>query len=68
MVQQCRRDRLFPAAGMQAAIDRLGAIFTKANVANQFAGRFFDVPRIFNREMQDDAFALLHQKLNHQPR
>lgn len=68
MVLQCRRDGLFPLAGMEASNEKIGAIYRKAGVADNFAGRFYDVPHIFSRAMQDDAFAFLDRKLDHQPR
>jgi dienelactone hydrolase len=63
LVQQCSRDRLFPLAGMQASVERIGAIFDKAGVKERFAGRFYDAPHIFTRGMQDEAFAWLEQRL-----
>jgi dienelactone hydrolase len=63
MVQQCSQDRLFPLAGMQASIEKLSAIYHKAGAAEQFAGRFYDVPHRFDRAMQDDAFAFFDRHL-----
>ena len=57
MVQQCRRDGLFPPAGMEEAVNKIAAIYKKAGAQNAFSARFYDVPHIFNIEMQDEAFA-----------
>jgi dienelactone hydrolase len=63
LVQQCARDGLFPLEGMRAAVDKLQAIYRKANAADQFTGRFYDVPHEFNVAMQDDAFAFFDRHL-----
>lgn len=68
LVQQCARDRLFPSAGMKEAVNKIAAVYTQARAANQFAGRFHDVPHQFTRAMQDEAFAWLDQHLGHVPR
>lgn len=54
-VQQCARDRLFPPAGMKAAVDKIAAVYDKAGVRDRFLGRFYDVPHLFTRAMQDEA-------------
>jgi dienelactone hydrolase len=56
LVLQCRRDGLFPLEGMEASVEKLQAIYRKAGAAKQFEGRFFDVPHIFDRPMQEVAF------------
>ncbi len=56
LVLQCRRDGLFPPEGMQQAVDRIAAIYSKAGASDRFTGRFYDVPHQFNVEMQEDAF------------
>jgi dienelactone hydrolase len=57
LVQQCRRDTLYPIAGMQAAVSKLEAIYAKAGLPERFRGTFYDVPHSFTPEMQDEAFA-----------
>ncbi|HNY40295.1 MAG TPA: alpha/beta hydrolase family protein [Bryobacteraceae bacterium] len=63
LVLQCRRDGLFPLSGMAAAVEKIAAIYRKAGPASRtvghggFTSRFYDVPHIFNAQMQDDAFA-----------
>jgi dienelactone hydrolase len=56
LVQNCRRDTLYPMAGMQAAVDKLTQIYRKAGIADRFRGAFYDVPHSFTPQMQDDAF------------
>jgi dienelactone hydrolase len=63
LVQQCSQDGLFPLAGMQAAVEKLTAIYDKAGARTQFIGRFYDVPHRFSREMQEDAFAFFDRHL-----
>lgn len=63
LVQQCRRDALFPLEGMEAATAAIGEVYARSGHANQHASRFYDVPHIFNRAMQEDAFAWLDRHL-----
>jgi dienelactone hydrolase len=63
LVQQCRRDKLFPAAGMEQAVDRIAAVYKAAGYEKRFEGRFYDEPHRFTRGMQDDAFAWLDRHL-----
>ncbi len=63
LVQQCRRDTLYPMSGMQAAVDRLTAIYAKAGLPEKFRGTFYDEPHSFKPPMQDEAFDWLEQWL-----
>ena len=56
LVQQCRRDTLYPMAGMQAAVDKLTRIYAKAGIPERFRGTFHDVVHSFQPHMQDEAF------------
>ncbi len=63
LVQQCRRDHLFPLSGMEAAVDQLTRIYAKAGCPEKFRGSFHDVPHSFKPAMQDEAFAWLERWL-----
>ena len=63
LVQQCSQDGLFPLTGMQAAVEKLTAIYDKAGARDRFIGRFYDVSHRFSREMQEDAFAFFDKHL-----
>lgn len=63
MVLQCRGDSLFPPEGMQAAADRLAAVYAKAGAPERFLARFYDGPHRFDAAMQEDAFAWLDRWL-----
>lgn len=63
LVQQCKRDGLFPLAGMEESVRKIAAIYAKAGAPSAFQSRFYDVPHIFNIEMQNDAFAWLDRQL-----
>lgn len=63
MVQQCRQDRLFPPEGMQESVDKIAAVYKKAGISDQFAGKFYDAPHQFLRQMQEDAFAWFDRHL-----
>jgi dienelactone hydrolase len=57
LVQQCRRDTLFPPDGMQGAVDKLAAIYAKAGMPERFRGTFYDAPHSFLPPAQEEAFA-----------
>ena len=61
LVQQCRRDTLFPVEAMQGAITRLEQIYAKAGLKERFRGSFHDVPHSFLPEMQAEAFEWLER-------
>lgn len=59
MVQQCRRDGLFPLSGMQESLTKIEKAYTAANLAPNFTCRFYDAPHQFTLEMQEEAFEWL---------
>lgn len=63
LVQQCAQDKLFPPEGMKEAVEKIAAMYEKAGARGQFNGRFYDVPHIFSRTMQDEAFTWLDRHL-----
>jgi len=63
LVQQCRRDRLFPPAGMEESVRRIAATYQAAGCPEKFEGRFYDEPHRFTIAMQDEAFAWLDKHL-----
>lgn len=63
MVLQCGRDRLFPPEGMKEALRVIETVYGKAGAAAEFTSRFFDVPHIFNVEMQEYAFEWMDRRL-----
>ena len=63
LVQQCRRDALFPVDAMQGAITHLERIYAKAGIKERFRGSFHDVPHSFLPAMQAEAFEWLQRWL-----
>jgi dienelactone hydrolase len=63
LVQQCAKDRLFPAGAMKDAVEHIDAVYRKAGAKGRFEGVFYDEPHRFSRKMQDDAFAWLDRRL-----
>jgi dienelactone hydrolase len=63
LVQQCRRDLLYPPASMEAAVDKLTRLYAKAGRSNRFRGSFHDEPHSFTVPMQDEAFDWLDRWL-----
>jgi hypothetical protein len=57
LVQQCRRDGLFPLQGMEESVEKIAAIYKKAGAQDHFTPRFHDLPHILNVAMQEEAFA-----------
>lgn len=68
MVLQCRGDALFPPEGMQASIDKIGAVYSKAGAKELFTARFYGGPHRFDVPMQEDAFAWLDRWLKPESR
>ena len=56
-------NRLFPAAGMKEAVEKIAAVYRKAGAAPKFSGRFYEVPHQFTQAMQDEAFAWFDRQL-----
>ena len=57
LVQQCRRDTLYPPEGMQASVDQLTKIYAKAGLPEKFRGSFHDVVHSFPPALQEETFA-----------
>lgn len=64
LVQQCRRDGLYPLEGMEAAVRDLNELYSLANAPGKFEGRFYDEPHIFNRRMQEEAYDWMDRQLS----
>lgn len=56
LVQQCRRDQLYPLEAMQGAVDRLMKIYGKAGMSERFRGSFYDTPHVYLPPMQEETF------------
>jgi dienelactone hydrolase len=63
LVQQCKRDQLYPMEAMQGAVDRLTRIYAKAGIPERFRGTFYDTPHVFQPQMQEETFAWLERWL-----
>ncbi len=61
MVQNCSRDRLFPAKGMQDAAEKIRRVYAAEKAADRFTAKTYDVPHSFTAEMQEDAFEWLER-------
>jgi hypothetical protein len=62
-VQNCARDRLFTRAGMEAAAEKIRAVYADLKRPERFQSKFYDVPHQFNAAMQDEAFDWLEKWL-----
>lgn len=64
MIIHGTQDRLFPNEGVQAAFDKIAAVYEKAGApADHFRPVTYDGPHEFNVAMQEQAFAWLDQWL-----
>jgi dienelactone hydrolase len=62
-VQNCARDRLFTREGMEAAAEKIRAVYGDLKHPERFRSKFYDVPHQFNVEMQEGAFVWLEKWL-----
>lgn len=62
-VQNCARDRLFTRAGMEAAAQKIRAVYEALGHPERYRMRFYDVPHQFNVAMQEEAFDWLAEWL-----
>jgi len=63
-VQNCAQDRLFTRAGMEAAAEKIRAVYAALGRPERYQYRFYDVPHQFNAAMQEEAFAWLEKWLH----
>jgi dienelactone hydrolase len=63
LVLQCKRDELFPLEGMQDAVRKIAAVYSKGGAPDAFTGKFYDVPHRFDVPMQEDAFGWFDKHL-----
>ncbi len=62
-VQNCAQDRLFTRAGMEAAAEKIRAVYGDLKRPERFRSAFYDVPHQFNAQMQEEAFVWLEKWL-----
>ena len=62
-VLNCGRDELFTAEGMRLATEKMRGVYQDLNHADRFQAHVYDVPHLFNKEMQKDAFFWLDRWL-----
>ncbi|WP_076671697.1 dienelactone hydrolase family protein [Pontibacter indicus] len=63
LVLNCKQDKLFNPAGMEAAEHKLAAIYDKMKARDKFRCNYYDVPHSMTIAMQEDAFAWLDKWL-----
>lgn len=63
LVQQCKKDLLYPPSGMEASVEKIAKIYAKAGISERFRGTFYDEPHCFKPHMQDEAFAWMEKWL-----
>ncbi|AKD05679.1 hypothetical protein PKOR_12200 [Pontibacter korlensis] len=63
MVMNCKQDKLFNLAGMQAAEQKLSTIYTKMKAPEKFSTKYYDEPHSMTIPMQEDAISWLEKWL-----
>ncbi|MCC9137255.1 dienelactone hydrolase family protein [Pontibacter silvestris] len=63
MVMNCNQDKLFSHSGMQAAEQKLSAVYKKMKASDKFKCNYYDEPHSMTIPMQEDAFAWLEKWL-----
>ncbi len=62
MFQSGRQDKLFPLAAINEAYAKMREVWESRQAGDKLETRIYDVPHLFNRQMQDDAFDWLDQQ------
>ena len=63
MVMNGAKDRLFAPEGVRAAFDKIARCFAKAGVSERQRCRLFDLPHVFNQEMQAEAWEWIQARV-----
>jgi dienelactone hydrolase len=63
MVMNGALDRLFAPEGVRAAFDKIARCFAKAGVSERQRCRLFDLPHVFNQEMQTEAWEWIQARV-----
>jgi dienelactone hydrolase len=63
MVMNGSQDRLFAPEGVRAAFDKIARCFAKAGVSERQRCRLFDLPHVFNQEMQAEAWEWIQARV-----
>ncbi len=63
MVMNGAQDRLFAPEGVRAAFDKIARCFAKAGVSERQRCRLFDLPHVFNQEMQAEAWEWIQARV-----
>jgi len=57
------QDVLFPICGVNRCFEKMAEVWASQNAKDRLECRFYDVPHLFNQEMQEEAFAWLDRFL-----
>jgi dienelactone hydrolase len=63
MIINCKKDQLYTMEAMQSAADKIAAVYKKVNAPDNYLVKWYDVPHLFNIEMQNDAIRFLEKWL-----
>ena len=61
------RDPLFPIPGVEAAFEKMRTVWSSQAVEDRLNAKIWPVPHVFNRAMQDEAFAWFDGYLQPRP-
>jgi len=63
-----KQDKLFPLAAINDAYARMRAVWESRQAGDKLETRIYDVPHLFTRPMQEDAFDWLDREFKNNPR
>lgn len=58
-----RQDKLFPVPGVEAAYQKMHGVWASQHASDRLVTKLWDVPHVFSRAMQEEAFAWLDRQL-----
>jgi dienelactone hydrolase len=61
------QDALFPVSSVQEAYAKLRRVWESQQAGDRLVTKLWNVPHLFNRQMQEEAFAWLDKQLKHTP-
>jgi dienelactone hydrolase len=62
-----RQDKIYPVPAVETAYKKMRAVWESQNAGDKLETKLWDVPHVFNVEMQEEAFAWLERQLKKKP-
>ncbi len=62
-----RQDKIYPVSAVETAYQKMRGVWESQDALNKLETKLWDVPHVFNVEMQEEAFAWLARHIEKQP-